>query len=199
MDAVHETADGRRLLVTHGDKFDLVVQNSRLLSIAGAVGYEMLLKVNRSYNGARKLLGLPYFSLSQAIKARVKSACSFISNFEQALVAEARRGGFDGVVCGHIHKAEMREVEGVEYLNCGDWVESCTLLVEHEDGRIELIDGLAALAARDAAKAIREGGDDDSRERPSADGDDADSDEADPWLEAGIAFTASSVFIGAAK
>jgi hypothetical protein len=88
----------------------------------------------------------------------------------------------------------MREVEGVEYLNCGDWVESCTLLVEHEDGRIELIDGLAALAARDAAKAIREGGDDDSRESP-----DAENDEADPWLEAGIAFTASSVFIGAAK
>ena len=194
MDAVHETADGRRLLVTHGDKFDLVVRNSRLLSVAGAVGYEALLKLNRWYNAGRRFLGLPYDSLSQAIKARVKSACTFISNFEHALASEARRGGFDGVVCGHIHKAEIRAVEGIEYLNCGDWVESCTLLVEHQDGRIELIDGLAMLAARDAARAIREGGDDDSRENPED-----EREEADPWLEAGIAFAATGVLAGAAK
>ncbi|MFZ4751350.1 MAG: UDP-2,3-diacylglucosamine diphosphatase [Phycisphaerales bacterium] len=175
MDAVHETADGRRLLVTHGDKFDLVVRHSRLLSVAGAVGYEMLLRVNRWYNRARSLVGLPYDSLSQAIKARVKSACNFISNFETALVTEARRGGFHGVVCGHIHKAEQRAIDGIEYLNCGDWVESCTALAEHADGRIELIDGLAFLAARDAARAAREGSGDDSEE-------------ADPWLEPAIAF-----------
>jgi UDP-2,3-diacylglucosamine pyrophosphatase LpxH len=200
MDAVHETADGRRLLVTHGDKFDLVVQNSRLLSVAGAVGYEVLLKINRWYNGARKVVGLPYYSLSQAIKARVKSACTFISNFEQALVEEARRGGFDGVVCGHIHKAEMRSLSGVEYLNCGDWVESCTMLVEHDDGRIELIDGLAFLARHDAAKAMREGGDDDSRELvPAVAGEGDDAEDADPWLETGIAFRAVGVFSGAAK
>jgi UDP-2,3-diacylglucosamine pyrophosphatase LpxH len=194
MDAVHETADGRRLLVTHGDKFDLVVQNSRLLSIAGTVGYEMLLRVNRAFNGVRKLFGLPYYSLSQAIKARVKSACNFISNFEQALVAEARRGGFDGVVCGHIHKAEQRRIEEIEYLNCGDWVESCTMLVEHEDGRIELIDGLALLAARDARSAMRTDSDDDAREPI-----DTESEEADPWFEAGIAFNRFRVLAGAAK
>jgi len=200
MDAVHETADGRRLLVTHGDKFDLVVQNSRLLSVAGAVGYEVLLKINRWYNGARKMVGLPYYSLSQAIKARVKSACTFISNFEQALVAEAQRGGFHGVVCGHIHKAETRSLHGIEYLNCGDWVESCTMLVEHEGGAIELIDGLDWLAAHDAAKAMRDESGDDSRELNASARDDADdSEEEDPWFEAGIAFTANPLFVGAAK
>ncbi len=177
MDAVHVTADGRRLLVTHGDKFDLVVRHSRLLSVAGAVGYEFLLKVNRWYNAGRRLFGLPYDSLSQAIKARVKSACTFISNFEDALVSEARQGGFAGVICGHIHKAEQREINGIEYLNCGDWVESCTVLAEHADGRIELIDGLAELAARDAAKAIRESSGDDAIDDATE-----DAEEFDPWL-----------------
>jgi UDP-2,3-diacylglucosamine pyrophosphatase LpxH len=186
MTAVHVTADGRRLLVTHGDQFDLVVRNSRLLALAGTVGYEVLLKINGAYNFGRRLFGLPYDSLSQAIKARVKSACNFISNFEQALVAEARAGGFDGVVCGHIHKAEQRMIGTLEYLNCGDWVESCTALVEHEDGRIELLDGLAFLAARDAAKAI-------------ADNSGDDSDETDPWLQRGVAFDATILLSGDAK
>ena len=186
MTAVHVTADGRRLLVTHGDQFDLVVRNSRLLALAGTVGYEVLLKINGAYNFGRRLFGLPYDSLSQAIKARVKSACNFISNFEQALVAEARAGGFDGVVCGHIHKAEQRMIGTLEYLNCGDWVESCTALVEHEDGRIELLDGLAFLAARDAAKAI-------------ADNSGDDSDETDPWLQRGVAFGATILLSGDAK
>jgi UDP-2,3-diacylglucosamine pyrophosphatase LpxH len=185
-EAVHVTAGGRRLLVTHGDQFDLVVRNSRLLALAGTVGYEMLLKINGVYNFGRRLFGLPYDSLSQAIKARVKSACNFISNFEQALVAEARAGGFDGVVCGHIHKAEQRAIHDIEYLNCGDWVESCTALVEHEDGRIELVDGLAFLAARDAAKAIAENSGDDS-------------DETDPWLQRGAAFDARTLLAGDAK
>jgi len=186
MTAVHVTADGRRLLVTHGDQFDLVVRNSRLLALAGTVGYEVLLKINGAYNFGRRLFGLPYDSLSQAIKARVKSACNFISNFEQALVAESRAGGFDGVVCGHIHKAEQRMIGTLEYLNCGDWVESCTALVEHEDGRIELLDGLAFLAARDAAKAI-------------ADNSGDDSDETDPWLQRGVAFDATILLSGDAK
>ena len=186
MEAVHVTADGRRLLVTHGDQFDLVVRNSRLLALAGTLGYEMLLKINGAYNFGRRLFGLPYDSLSQAIKARVKSACNFISNFEQALVAEARAGGFDGVVCGHIHKAEQRMIGTLEYLNCGDWVESCTALVEHEDGRIELLDGLACLAARAAAKAI-------------ADNSGDDSDETDPWLQRGVAFDATILLSGDAK
>lgn len=185
-EAVHITADGRRLLVTHGDQFDLVVRHSRLLALAGTVGYEMLLKINGAYNFGRRLFGLPYDSLSQAIKARVKSACNFISNFEQALVAEARSGGFDGVVCGHIHKAEQRRISDIEYLNCGDWVESCTALVEHEDGRIELLDGLSFLAGRDAAKAMAEGSGDDS-------------DEADPWLKRGEAFDVRLSLAGDAK
>ena len=185
-EAVHVTADGRRLLITHGDQFDLVVRNSRLLALAGTLGYEMLLKINGVYNFGSRLFGLPYDSLSQAIKARVKSACNFISNFEQALVAEARAGGFDGVVCGHIHKAEQRMIGTLEYLNCGDWVESCTALVEHDDGRIELVDGLAVLAARDAAKAI-------------ADNSGDDSDETDPWLQRGVAFDARILFSGDAK
>jgi len=186
MTAVHLTADGRRLLVTHGDQFDLVVRNSRLLALAGTVGYEVLLKINGVYNFGRRLFGLPYDSLSQAIKARVKSACNFISNFEQALVAEARAGGFDGVVCGHIHKAERRMIGTLEYLNCGDWVESCTALVEHDDGRIELLDGLAFLAERDAARAI-------------ADNSGDDSDETDPWLQRGTAFDARILLSGEGK
>lgn len=185
-EAVHVTADGRRLLVTHGDQFDLVVRNSRLLALAGTVGYEMLLKINGAYNFGRRVFGLPYDSLSQAIKARVKSACNFISNFEQALVAEARAGGFDGVVCGHIHKAEQRRIDEIEYLNCGDWVESCTALAEHEDGRIELLDGLAFLAVRDAAKAMAENAGDDS-------------DETDPWLQRGVAFDARVLLSGEDK
>jgi UDP-2,3-diacylglucosamine pyrophosphatase LpxH len=191
MEAVHETADGRRLLVTHGDKFDLVVRHSRLLSVAGSVGYEMLLGINKWYNRARRLFGLPYDSLSQAIKLRVKRACNFISNFETALVRDAKEGGYDGVVCGHIHKAEQRDMDGIAYLNCGDWVESCTALAEHADGRIELIHGLAFLAARDAAKAARE---DAGRGSVAAGGEehdeehDEEGDEAAPWLAAPIAF-----------
>jgi UDP-2,3-diacylglucosamine pyrophosphatase LpxH len=185
-EASHVTADGRRLLVTHGDQFDLVVRNSRLLALAGTVGYEMLLKINGVYNFGRRLFGLPYDSLSQAIKARVKSACNFISNFEQALVAEARAGGFDGVVCGHIHKAEQRRIGDLEYLNCGDWVESCTALVEHDDGRIELLDGLAFLAARDTVKeAIQENGD--------------ESEETDPWLARGFALDGRIFLTGDGK
>lgn len=182
MEAVHETADGRRLLVTHGDKFDLVVRHSRLLSLAGAVGYELLLSINKWYNRGRTLLGLPYDSLSQAIKLRVKRACNFISNFETALVRDAKDGGYDGVVCGHIHKAEQRVIDGIEYLNCGDWVESCTALAEHPDGRIELISGLAFLAMHDAEKAMRNEVGDDAEE---------ESEEADPWL--------ASALLGAAK
>jgi UDP-2,3-diacylglucosamine pyrophosphatase LpxH len=141
--SAHETADGRRLLVTHGDHHDLVVCSSPLLASLGGLGYDLLLGVNRVWNGLRSRCGLPYHSLSAAIKHRVKSACTVMSRFEDALVDEARRGGFHGVVCGHIHKAERREVGGIEYLNCGDWVESCTALVEHDDGRLELLDGLA--------------------------------------------------------
>lgn len=144
--AVHVTADGRRLLVTHGDQFDLVVQHQRWLSKLGALGYELLVTVNRYYNAVRLKMGKPYWSMSQAIKGKVKRACTFISRFEEHLIREARRRGMQGVVCGHIHKAELREqkVDGelIEYFNCGDWVESCTALAEHHDGTLQIIEGL---------------------------------------------------------
>jgi len=146
----HWTADGRKLLITHGDQFDLVVKHARLVSMLGSWAYDTLIAINHYYNVGRRLLGMRYWSLSKAIKGRVKSACTFIAKFEQTLMDEARRRGFDGVVCGHIHKAEIRTSE-IAYFNCGDWVESCTALVEHEDGAIRLVDGLAFL------ESIREG------------------------------------------
>lgn len=159
LSAAHETADGRSLLVCHGDQYDLIVQHNRMLSMIGSRTYDLLLNVNRAWNGMRRIFGLPYHSLSQAIKLKVKGACTFISRFEDALIAEARRGEFDGVVCGHIHKAQVRRMAEIDYYNCGDWVESCTILAEHHDGRMELVDGLefnrrtrAAIAERAAAE-----------------------------------------------
>ena len=161
--AVHTTADGRRLLVIHGDQFDLVVKHSPLLSMAGALAYEWLQRLNRGYNRGRALVGLRYWSLSNYLKLKVKKACTFISRFEETLSREARRQNLDGVVCGHIHKAEVAHIDGIEYYNCGDWVESCTLLVEHFDGKMEVLDGLALLdqvreakEARQAAKRDRD-------------------------------------------
>ncbi|MEM6257295.1 MAG: UDP-2,3-diacylglucosamine diphosphatase [Planctomycetota bacterium] len=149
----HTTADGKQLFITHGDQYDLVVQHSKWLSVLGSVAYETLLKVNRHYNTVRRWFGMPYASLSQAIKLKVKRACTFISRFEEILAQEAHKQGMDGVVCGHIHKAEMRQMDnGVQYLNCGDWVESCTALVEHMDGTLEIIDGIKAVEALKQAR-----------------------------------------------
>ncbi len=142
-DAVHETADGRRLLVIHGDQFDSVVRYARFLALLGDWAYTAALTVNTWFNAARRRLGYPYWSLSAWLKRQVKEAVKAIDRFETALAGEARRRGLDGVVCGHIHHAEMREVAGVLYLNDGDWVESCTALVEHMDGRLELLDWAA--------------------------------------------------------
>ena len=142
---VHRTANGRRLLVTHGDQFDLVVQHSRLLCVLGDVAYTFLIRLNRLYNGLRRIFGQPYWSLSQFVKLKVKTACIFISRFEETLAHEARRQGCDGVVCGHIHKAEARDLGGVAYYNCGDWVESCTLLREADDGTLDVVDGSSLL------------------------------------------------------
>ncbi len=143
MDAEHTTIDGRRLLVLHGDEFDSVVRYAKFLALLGDRAYTAALVANRYFNAVRRRLGHPYWSLSAWLKRRVKEAVKAIDRFEQAVASEARRRGFDGVVCGHIHHAEMREVGGVLYLNDGDWVESCTALVEHEDGRLELIDWAA--------------------------------------------------------
>jgi UDP-2,3-diacylglucosamine pyrophosphatase LpxH len=138
-EAIHETADGRRLLVIHGDEFDGVVKYARWLALLGDWAYVTMLQVNTWFNYLRRKLGFGYWSLSAYLKHRVKNAVQFIGDFESAVVAEARRQGVDGVVCGHIHSAEMRMIDGVLYINDGDWVESCTALVEHMDGRLEIL------------------------------------------------------------
>jgi UDP-2,3-diacylglucosamine pyrophosphatase LpxH len=137
---IHCTADGRRLWVTHGDLFDGVIQCARWLAVLGDHAYELVLKLNRHVNRARARLGLQYWSLSRYLKLKVKRAVSYVSDFEQALAREARRRGVHGVVCGHIHHAELRDIDGILYANDGDWVESLTALVEHADGRLEILD-----------------------------------------------------------
>ena len=137
-EAEHRTADGRRLLIIHGDQYDGVVQGHKWLAFLGDKGYELLLWSNRWFNRFRERFGFGYWSLSAHVKHRVKKAVNYISDFEDAVAWDCRRRGFSGVVCGHIHHAEIRDIGEVTYHNCGDWVESCTALVEHVDGRIEL-------------------------------------------------------------
>lgn len=139
-EAVHVAADGRKYLVIHGDQFDGVIRYAKFLAYLGDWAYEWALTLNTWFNAARRRLGYPYWSLSQWLKRQVKEAVKAIDRFEVALATEAKRRGLDGVICGHIHHAEMREVAGVLYMNDGDWVESCTALVEHADGRFELVD-----------------------------------------------------------
>jgi UDP-2,3-diacylglucosamine pyrophosphatase LpxH len=139
-EAVHTAADGRRYLVIHGDEFDGVIRYARVLALLGDRAYDWALTLNRLFNAARRRLGYPYWSLSQWLKRQVKGAVKAIDRFEVALAHEAKRRGLDGVICGHIHHAEMRPMQGVAYMNDGDWVESCTALVEHADGRFELVD-----------------------------------------------------------
>jgi UDP-2,3-diacylglucosamine pyrophosphatase LpxH len=138
-DYIHETADGKRLLVLHGDAFDGVVKYAKWLALLGDWAYNVMLQVNTWFNRARRTLGFGYWSLSAYLKNKVKNAVQFVDDFETAVAEEARRRQVDGVVCGHIHKAEMREIGGILYINDGDWVESCTALVEHHDGRLEII------------------------------------------------------------
>jgi len=152
-DHVHITADGRALWITHGDLFDGVIQCAKWLAYVGDSLYEFTLRLNRHFNSLRARLGLPYWSLSRYLKLKVKRAVSYLDDFEVAVAREARLRGLQGVVCGHIHHAEMRQIEGVLYCNDGDWVESLTALVEHADGRLEIIDWAANEAARIAAAA----------------------------------------------
>lgn len=149
---IHETADGRRLLVLHGDQFDGVVLYARWLAFLGDSAYELLLKSNLLLNIVRRRLGLPYWSLAAHLKKRVKNAVQFISRFEEVVAHAAAERHVDGVVCGHIHSAEIRQFGDVVYYNDGDWVESCTALVEHADGRMEIVDW----AARKLAEATRD-------------------------------------------
>jgi UDP-2,3-diacylglucosamine pyrophosphatase LpxH len=157
---LHRTADGRTLWVTHGDLYDGVVQCARWLAHVGDHAYEFTLKLNRHLNSLRARLGLPYWSLSKYLKLKVKRAVSYVGDFEAALAKAARERGAHGVVCGHIHHAELREVDGVLYANDGDWVESLTALVEHADGRLEIVDWSQRMgrqaAALPAAEAVVE-------------------------------------------
>ena len=164
--AIHHTATDRRLLVTHGDQFDLVVRHSRFISMIGAKAYEWLLRTNTVYNNVRIRLNLPQRSLSKAIKARVKSACMLISRFEESLMEDARQRGFHGVVCGHIHTpahlepdaaALSADPQAVAYYNCGDWVEGASAIVEHHDGSIHLLDAEAAFDVQPPRPAPRRG------------------------------------------
>lgn len=152
-EAIHVGADGRRYLVTHGDRFDVVVKYARWLALIGDHAYVMLLNVNTVFNWARRRLGFTYWSLSAYLKHKAKTAVEFIGKYETALAEEARRREVDGVICGHIHHAEMREIEGVLYCNDGDWVESCTALVEDEKGELTLINWAEVMARRDQIKA----------------------------------------------
>ena len=137
--AIHTTADGRRMLVMHGHELDTVVQNVRWLAFAGDVGYQFLLSLNPAINFVRRRFGLGYWSLSAYAKKRVKDAVSFIGEFEKAIVRYAEKYQVEAVLCGHIHSAAIRQCGAVTYYNCGDWVESCTALIEQADGTIEMV------------------------------------------------------------
>ena len=137
--AIHQAADGRRYLVIHGDQFDIVVRHARWLALLGDGAYTVALGINTYLNVVRRRLGLTYWSLSAWAKLRVKNAVSYIGRFETLLSAEARRHGADGVIYGHIHHAALHDDFGVRYVNTGDWVESCTAVVEHYDGALELV------------------------------------------------------------
>ena len=136
---IHHTADGRTLLVLHGDTFDGIVTQSKWLASLGSSAYVFAIKLNYVYNRLRRWMGYPYWSLSAWLKHKVKNAFTYIDTFERTLAGEAKKHRANGVVCGHIHRASIRECDGVTYYNTGDWVESCTALVEHLDGRMELI------------------------------------------------------------
>ena len=138
-DIVHVTAEGRRYLVMHGDEFDVVVRYARWLALLGDRSYEFALWCNRPLNFIRRRLGFGYWSFSAYLKLRVKSAVNFIGEFEHAIAAEAKRRNVEGVICGHIHHMADRMIEGVRYINCGDWVESCTAIAEDHDGAFHQI------------------------------------------------------------
>ena len=146
--AIHETADGRRLLVLHGDEFDAVVLYARWLAFLGDAAYEMLMKLNTVVNKVRARFGMPYWSLSKHAKHKVKNAVEFISRFEEAVAKAAGDRQLDGVVCGHIHTAEERQFGDVVYYNDGDWVEGCTALVEHFNGTMEILHWADEMNAR---------------------------------------------------
>ena len=162
-DWIHETADGRRFLVLHGDEYDQVTRYHRWIAVLGDIGYNLLVRINGWLSVARRRLGIAgYWSLAGYAKRKVKSAVSFIFDFEDSVIHGARERGVDGVICGHIHWASLRDVDGLTYINCGDWVDSCTAIVEHADGRMEII------AWRGRGDAVDDPDDDDSQLAPDA-------------------------------
>ncbi|MDZ4789244.1 MAG: UDP-2,3-diacylglucosamine diphosphatase [Blastochloris sp.] len=136
---IHTTADGKRILVIHGHELDAVIQNLGWLAHVGDWGYKILLELNGVINYARRFFGYEYWSLSAYVKNEVKNVVSFIGDFENAVVRYAREYRVDAVLCGHIHHAAIRKIDTIDYYNAGDWVESCSALVEHHDGKIELL------------------------------------------------------------
>ena len=137
--AIHHAADGKRYLVIHGDQFDVVVRHAKWLAHLGDWAYNAALRINIGVNFVRRKLGFGYWSLSAWAKNKVKNAVSFIGKYEEALALEAKQTGVDGVICGHIHHADIHDHYGTRYINTGDWVESCTAIVENHDGNFELI------------------------------------------------------------
>jgi UDP-2,3-diacylglucosamine pyrophosphatase LpxH len=154
--AIHTTADGRRLLVLHGDEFDAVVMGARWLAFLGDAAYELLMKLNVLVNWFRRHFDLPYWSLSKHAKHKVKNAVEFISRFEEAVAHQALLRKVDGVVCGHIHTAEERRFGEIAYYNDGDWVEGCTALVEHFDGHMEILHWAEEVEARRGKPGVRQ-------------------------------------------
>lgn len=145
---IHTTVDGRKLLVLHGDEFDAIMLAHRWLAFVGDAAYTALMTLNRHVNRVRRWFGMPYWSLSKMAKHKVKNAVSFISRFEEIVAHEAERRHVDGVVCGHIHTAEIRQFGKITYYNDGDWVEGCTALVEHHDGTMEILHWADVMAWR---------------------------------------------------
>ena len=152
-ESIHETVNGRKYLIIHGDQFDIVVCNARWLALLGDWAYQLAIVANTWFNKIRKIYGVGYWSLSAWAKMKVKNAVNFIGDFEKTLAGEARRRGFDGVICGHIHHAIIRKIDGIDYVNTGDFVESCTAIVEHKDGRLEILYWRTTAAERLAALA----------------------------------------------
>ncbi len=148
--AIHTGADGRRYLVIHGDLFDVVIRHARWLALLGSHAYDVAIWLNTHFNAVRRALGLTYWSLSRWVKLKVKNAVNFIGEFERTLTNEARRRGANGVICGHIHHPMIRAERDLAYVNCGDWVESCTAVVEHFDGTLQIVEW-AALQLETAA------------------------------------------------
>jgi UDP-2,3-diacylglucosamine pyrophosphatase LpxH len=150
----YTAADGRKYLVTHGDQYDGNVRFSLPLKLLGFVAYEIILLLNRGISWWRKRLGYDYWSLAAFLKGKSSSAQKYVERFREAALRDAIRQGLDGVICGHIHRAEICEVGRVRYINDGDWVESCSVLVEHHDGSMQLLDWPSEVAERKAREAL---------------------------------------------